>query len=95
MALNEEQRQLLFSIVGDPRFSQESHLQGLPLAAALKEAVMARGLVGKLNSAYGWSLPADMNLNGPQLNDVIYEIVLKPGYTLEKFLKAIDSGRKL
>jgi hypothetical protein len=95
MALNEEQRNLLMEIVSDPRFTQESNLVGLPLAAALKEAVIERGLVDNLNSAYGWSMPKDMMLNGRQTNDVIYEIVLKPGYLLEKFLEAIKSGKRL
>jgi len=95
MSLNEDQRRLLMEIVSDPRYTQESNMRGLPLAAALKEAVFGRGLVKKLNSAYGWNLPADMTTSGKQMNDVIYEIVLKPGYTLEKFLKAIESGKRL
>jgi len=95
MALNPEQQRLLMEIVSDPRFTQESNLAGLPLAAALKEAVIEHDLVDKLNSAYGWSLPNDMMLNGRQTNDVIYEIVLKPGYSLEKFLTAIKSGKRL
>jgi hypothetical protein len=82
-------------IVSDPRFTQESNLIGLPLAAALKETILANGLVDKLNKVYGWNLPKNLILNGRQTNDIIYEIVLKPGYSLEKFLIALDSGNKL
>jgi len=95
MSLTQDQQRLIMDIVSDPRYTLESNLRGLPLAAALKEAALGRGLVKKLNGAYGWNLPADLNLTGKQTNDVIYEIVLKPGYTLEKFLKAIESGKRL
>jgi len=95
MILTDDQRNLIMEIVSDPRYTLESNMRGLPLAAALKEAVLGRGLVRKLNGAYGWNLPADLMLSGKQTNDVIYEIVLKPGYSLEKFLKAIESGRRL
>ena len=95
MPLNDEQRKMLFDIVSDPRYTLESQMRALPLAAALKEAVLARGLVGKLNRAYGWSLPADFTLSVKQANDITYDIVLKPGYSLEKFLKAIESGKRL
>ena len=95
MSISDEQRKLIREIVSDPRYTLESNMRGLPLAAALKEAVLGLGLVKKLNSAYGWNLPADLMLSGKQTNDVIYEIVLKPGYSLEKVLKAIGSGRRL
>ena len=95
MGITDEQRKLLMEIVSDPRHNLETNMRGLPLAAAMKEAVLSLGLVKKLNSAYGWNLPADMMLNGKQTNDVIYEIVTKPGYSLEKFLKAIGSGKRL
>ena len=96
MSLNEDQRRLLMEIVADPRYTLESNMRGLQLAAALKEAVLERGLVNKLNRAYGWNYPADMiPTSGKQANDIIYEIVLKPGYTLEKFLKAIEAGKRL
>lgn len=95
MSLSDAQRNLIFEIVSDPRYKLEDNMRGLPLAAALKEAVLGRGLVRKLNSAYGWNLPADLMLSGRQTNDVIYEIVLKPGYSLENFLKAIESGKRL
>lgn len=96
MSLTDDQRRFLMEIVADPRYTLESNMRGLPLAAGLKEAVLGRGLVEKLNSAYGWTLSADMTpTSGKQANDIIYEIVLKPGYTLEKFLKAIESGKRL
>lgn len=95
MALDQNQQRLLMEIVSDPRFTQESNLMGLPLAAALKEAVLKHNLVDKLNSAYGWNLPKDMMLNGRQMNDIIYGIVLMPGYSLEKFLVTIGSGKRL
>ena len=99
MALTEEQRQVLMDIVRDPRYTQEKYMQGLPLAAALKEAVLTNKLVDKMNKAYGWDWPEDMeykNLlqNSRSMDNIIYEIVLKPGYTLEKFLKAIESGKR-
>jgi len=57
--------------------------------------VLERGLVNKLNDAYGWSLPTDMTpTSGKQAHDIIYEIVLKRGYSLEKFLKAIESRKR-
>jgi len=96
MSLNDEQRQILFDIVNDPRYTKESFIKSLPLCAELKKAVLTRGLVKKVNSAYGWSLPDDMTpKNAHQSLDIAYEIVLKPGYTLEKFLSAIEIGRKL
>jgi hypothetical protein len=90
-----EGAKFLMEMVSDTRYNQEAGVQGVMLAAPLKEAVMARGLVGKLNGAYGWNLPADMTLNPKQLSDVIYEIVTKPGYSLDRFLAAIQSGRRL
>jgi len=95
MAFNEEQRELILDIVSDPRYTLESNMKGLFLADALKKAVLAKGLVKKLNDAYCWNLPMDMNLNGKQINDLIYEIVLNPEYSLKKFLKAIKAGEKL
>jgi hypothetical protein len=100
MALTDEQREVLMDIVRDPRYTQEKYMQGLPLSAALKEAVLVNKLVEKLNRAYGWDWPEDMmykNLlqNSRNMDNIIYEIVLKPGYTLEKFLKAIESGYRL
>jgi hypothetical protein len=82
-------------MVGRTGFTQEDGVRGVMLAAPLKEAVLARGLVGKLNSAYGWNLPSDMDLNAKQLADLIFEIVVKPGYSLDRFLAAIQSGRRL
>jgi hypothetical protein len=52
-----------------------------------------------LNKAYGWDWPQDMMFkdlleNNRKGNEIIYEIVLRPDYTLEKFLFAIESGKK-
>lgn len=100
MSLTDLQREVLMEIVRDPRYTQEKYMQGLPLSAALKEAVLAKKLVDKLNKAYGWNWPEDMVFkdllqNSRGMNNIIYEIVLKPGYSLEKFLNAINSGNKL
>lgn len=95
MSLNEEQQKLIMEMVSDPRYTQESSLQGLFLAATLKEAVLEQGLVENLNMAYGWNMPKDMKLSGKQTNDIIYDIVLKPGYSIEKFMQAVKSGKRL
>jgi len=93
--MNEQERKIYLEMVSDPRFKMFSHNKGLIQSTELKDAVLAHGLLKQLNSAYGWNLPADMNLNGRQINDIIYEIVLKPGYSLDNFIKAIEAGRKL
>jgi hypothetical protein len=87
--------EVLMKIVQDPRYDQQKHINGLKPTAELKLAVMAGGLVGKLNRTYGWTLPENGDWSVEQLNDVLYEIVTKPGYTLREFISAIQSGRRL
>jgi len=85
----------LFEIVRDPRYSQEGFVKAVPLVATLKREVLARRLVPKLNAAYGWRLSEDGNWSVAQVNDIIYEIVLAPGYDLNLFVQAIQEGRRL
>jgi hypothetical protein len=92
--LNPEQLEVLMKIVSDPRYTQEKAMRALQPAAELKHTVMSRGLVGKMNKAYGWNLPSTGNWDVERANDICYDIVLKPGYTLNKFIAAIEAGRK-
>lgn len=85
----------LMKIVQDPRYDQQKHINGLAPTAELKLALMAGGLVASLNRAYGWTLPENGDWSIEQANDVLYEIVTQPGYTLPKLIAAIQSGRRL
>ena len=84
----------MMELVRDPRYSQEKLMKGLAPAASLKQALLARRLVGHLNKVYGWHLPEDGNWTVKQSNDVMYEIVLAPRYDQDSFLKAIKLGRR-
>jgi hypothetical protein len=90
-----EQIALLNKIVADPRFVLEKYTEGLKPAAELKLAIVAGGLVGKLNRAYGWNLTEDGNWPVERSNDIIFDIVCRPDYTLERFIAAIKSGRRM
>jgi hypothetical protein len=94
-ALDRNQLEALMKIVQDPRYDQQKHLSGLAPAAEFKLAVTAGGLVERVNKAYGWNLPENGNWTVEQANDIIYEIVTKDGYSLDAFLRAIKSGRRL
>lgn len=95
MPLDRNQLDAMMRIVQDPRYDQQKHISGLAPAAELKLAVTAGGLVIQVNKAYGWGLAENGNWSIEQANDVIYEIVSKPGYSLDAFLLAIKSGRRL
>lgn len=100
MALTQEQIATLSDTVRDPRYTQEKFMKGLVPSAVLKEAIVANRMVEKLNKAYGWDFPENMEYkdlmkNSRQMNNIIFDIVTKPGYTLEKFLMAIQSGKQL
>ena len=93
--MDKKHLETLMKIVQDPRYDQQKMIDGLAPAAELKLAVVAGGLVDKLNHAYGWSLPQSGDWSVEQSNDIIYEIVMKPGYSLAGLIAAIRSGRRL
>lgn len=93
--LTPEQLKVIMDLVSDPRYTQEKAMRGLFPSAELKEAVTSRGLVDKMNRAYGWNLPETGGWVGPHANDLMFDVVLKPGYTLDKFIAAIEAGKQL
>ncbi len=93
--LDSKSREKIMKIVQDPRYDQQKMIDGLAPAAELKLALVAGGLVAKLNRAYGWNLPQSGDWSVEQSNDVIYEIVTKPGYSIKRLVAAIRSGRRL
>jgi len=96
--LDRQSLEALMKIVRDPRYdpsNPQKFINALAPAAELKLAVMAGGLVASLNRAYGWTLPENGDWSIEQANDVLYEIVTQPGYTLKKFITSIQSGRRL
>ena len=94
MALTPEQVRQLMTIVQDPRYTQEKAMSGLQPSAELKSYVLSHGLVGAVNKAYGWNLSADGNWEVERCNDIMLDIVQRPGYTLEKFVAAVKAGRR-
>jgi hypothetical protein len=86
-------RDLLFEIVSDPRYNYDKFVKGVPLSAALKKEVLKERLVSNINQIYGWKLSEDGNWTTKQANDVMFDIVTKPEYNLDSFLKAIRAGK--
>jgi hypothetical protein len=80
------------AVVRDPRYSLDKYLRGLGPLAALKQQLLAQHLVRNFNSVYGWGLSEDGNWIVEQTNNLMYEIVLAPGYNQERFLAAIATG---
>jgi hypothetical protein len=93
--LSPEQIEVLMKTVSDPRYTLEKAMRALQPTAELKHAVISRGLVGQMNKAYGWNLPSNGSWDVERVSDIMYDIVLKPGYTLDKFIAAIEAGRTL
>jgi hypothetical protein len=85
----------IMKIVQDPRYDQGTYMRCLQPAAELKLAITAGGLVPKLNTAYGWKLAENGNWTVEQANDVIFEIVAKPSYSLQGLISAINKGQQL
>jgi hypothetical protein len=88
-------RQQLFEVVQDPRFpGVEKWKQMLGPTAEFKKQLVDRGLVKTLNKLYGWRLAEDGKWNTQQANDVMFDIVAKPGFDVGTALAALTSGRK-
>lgn len=88
------QLRTLMDVVSDPRYSKERFMRALLPAAALKKELLARRLVTQLNRVYGWNLSEEGNWTTQQVNNLMYDIVLAPGYEQEKFLAAIAANRR-
>jgi hypothetical protein len=87
--------QKILEIAQDPRFPGTAKYQALlPTTAEFKSKVIARKLVQNLNTLYGWQLSEDGRWTIKQANDVMFEIVAKPGFEVEKALSAIAANKK-
>ena len=84
----------MMTIVQDPRYTQEKFMSGLQPSAELKSYVLSHGLVAAVNKAYGWNLSTDGKWDVERSNDITLDIVQRPGYTLEKFVAAVQKGKR-
>lgn len=88
-------RQSLFEITSDPRFpGVERWKELLPLTDEFKRQLVGRKLVGNINKLYRWRLREDGKWSTKQVNDVMFDIVNKPGFNVDRALMAIASNRK-
>jgi hypothetical protein len=79
----------MFEIVQDPRYSEETFLEAVQPTASLKQELIARGLLQELNRQRGWSLSPDGNWTTKQSMDLVYDVVLAPGYDQEAVLRSL------
>ena len=87
--------QELFEIAQDSRFPGTAKWEALlPPTAEFKNKLVARKLVGNVNRLYGWQLAEDGKWTTKQANDVMFDIIAKPGFEVEKALAAIAANRK-
>lgn len=84
-----EDVQKMFEIVQDPRYSEEQFTKALQPTALLKQELTARGLVQELNRQRGWTLSPDGNWTTKQSMDLMYDVVLAPGYNQETLLRGL------
>ena len=85
----------LFEITSDPRYPGTEQFKLLLVPTAdFKNKLVGRKLVGALNRLYGWNLSEDGKWTTKQANDVMFDIVAKPNFEVEKALAAIAANRK-
>jgi hypothetical protein len=85
----------LFEVVRDSRFpGVEKYKLVLVTTSSFKNGLVTRQLVDNVNKLYGWNLAEDGNWTVQQTNDVMFDIVAKPGFDVQKALAAIAANRK-
>jgi len=81
----------MIEIVSDPNYDIEKFKKGIPLVASLKEKLLARDLVRNLNAATGLNFSEDGGWTVAQINYLLYQVVLAPGYDEEIFLSKLNN----